>query len=215
MKETIKHFSKIQTLQLSRLERLADVIYALVLWRLFTLIPKPISAEGAWHTFSEYLAANGMTLIIVVIGVIFVIIYWLQSNTLLGNLEKSDSKHTILSIVQLFALLLFLMSLNLGVVLGGSAFTRVLESATAALAGLSGAFAWRYGIKNRRLIQPDVTDFDAQKILDGVLAEPLTALMTIPFAFAGPWIWEASWLLLIPTNIILKRMRKKKVKSSA
>ena len=211
MKETIKQFSKIRTLQLSRLERLADVIYALVLWRLFTLIPKPVSADGAWHTFSEYLAANGMTLIIVVIGVIFTIIYWLQSNTLLGNLEKSDSKHTILSIVQLFALLLFLMSLNLGVVLGGSAFTRVLESATAALAGLSGAFAWRYGIKNRRLIQPDVNDFDAQKILDGVLAEPLTALMTIPFAFAGPWIWEASWLLLIPTNILLKRMRKKKM----
>ncbi len=141
MKETIKHFSKIQTLQLSRLERLADVIYALVLWRLFTLIPKPVSAEGAWHSFSEYMTANGMTLVIVVIGVIFVIIYWLQSNTLLGNLEKSDSKHTILSIVQLFALLLFLMSLNLGIVLGNSAFTRVLESATAALAGLSGALA--------------------------------------------------------------------------
>ena len=212
MKKPIHQFAKIQTLQLSRLERLADVIYALVLWRLFTLIPKPVSADGAWHTFSEYLAANGMTLIIVVIGVIFVIIYWLQSNTLLGNLEKSDSKHTILSIVQLFALLLFLMSLNLGVVLGGSAFTRVLESATAALAGLSGAFAWRYGIKNRRLIQPDVTDFDAQKIRDGVLAEPLTALMTIPFAFAGPWLWEASWLLLIPTNMVLKRIRKKQVK---
>ena len=209
MKEPINQFGKIQTLQLSRLERLADVIYAIVLWRLFVLIPKPVSADGVWHTFSEYLAANGLTLIIVVIGVVFVIIYWLQSNTLLGNLEKSDSKHTILSIVQLFALLLFLMSLNLGVVLGNSAFTRVLESATAALAGLSGAFAWRYGIINRRLIQPDVSDYDAQKILDAVLAEPLTALLTIPFAFAGPWLWEASWLLLIPTNMVLKRMRKK------
>lgn len=210
MKESIKQFKQIQTLQLSRLERLADVIYALVLWRLFTLIPKPVSAEGAWHSFGEYLGENGFTLIIVVIGLIFTIIYWLQSNTLLGNLEKSDSRHTILTIVQLFSLLLFLMSLNLGVVLGGSAFTRVLESCTAALTGLSGALAWRYGIKNRRLIQPDVNDFDAQKILDGVLAEPLTALMTIPFAFAGPWLWEASWLLLIPTNIVLKRMRKKK-----
>jgi uncharacterized membrane protein len=211
MKEAIKQFAKIRILQLSRLERLADVIYALVLWRLFTLIPKPVSADGAWHNFSEYLGENGFTLIIVVIGVMFVIIYWLQSNTLLGNLEKSDSKHTILTIIQLFALLLFLMSLNLGVVLGGSAFTRVLESCTAALTGLSGAFAWRYGIRKRRLIQPDVSDFDAQKILDGVLAEPLTALMTIPFAFAGPWLWEASWLLLIPTNVILKRMRKKKI----
>ena len=211
MKETIKHFSKIQTLQLSRLERLADVVYGLILLRLFTLIPKPVSADGDWHSFSEYMGQNAFTLITVIIGVMFVIIYWLQSNTLMGNLEKSDSKHTILTIIQLFSLLLFLMSLNLGVVLGGSAFTRVLESATAALTGLSGALAWRYGIRNRRLIQPDVTDFDAQKILDGVLAEPLTALMTIPFAFAGPWFWEASWLLLIPTNIILKRMRKKKL----
>ena len=210
MKETIKQFAKIQSLQLSRLERLSDVIYALVLWRLFTLIPKPVSAEGAWHSFSEYLSENGFTLAIVVIGVMFVIIYWLQSNTLLGNLEKSDSKHTILIIIQLFVLLLFLMSMNMGVVLGGSVFTRLLESITAALTGLSGALAWRYGIRNRRLIQPDVSDFDARKILDGVLAEPLTALMTIPFAFAGPWMWEASWLLLIPTNIIIKRIRKKK-----
>jgi len=210
MKETIKQFAQIQSLQLSRLERLSDVIYALVLWRLFTLIPKPISAEGAWHSFSEYLSENGFTLAIVVIGVMFVIIYWLQSNTLLGNLQKSDSKHTILIIIQLFVLLLFLMSMNMGVVLGGSVFTRLLESITAALTGLSGALAWRYGIRNRRLIQDDVNDFDARKILDGVLAEPLTALMTIPFAFAGPWMWEASWLLLIPTNIIIKRIRKKK-----
>ena len=209
MKKPIHQFAKIQTLQLSRLERLADVIYALVLWRLFTLIPKPVSADGAWHTFGEYMGENAFTLITVVIGVMFVIIYWLQSNTLLGNLEKSDSKHTMLSIIQLFAVLLFLMSLNLGVVLGGSGFTRILESITAALAGLSAAFAWRYGIRNRRLIQPDVNDFDARKILDGVLAEPLTALMTIPFAFAGPWLWEASWLLLIPTNMVLKRIRKK------
>jgi uncharacterized membrane protein len=210
MKETITQFAKIQSLQLSRLERLTDVVYAVVLWRLFILIPKPVSAEGAWHNFSEYLVENGFTLAVVVIGVMFVIIYWLQSNTLLGNLEKSDSKHAILSIIQLFALLLFLLSLNMGVVLGGSVFTRLLESITAALTGLSGALAWRYGIRNRRLIQPDVNDFDARKILDGVLAEPLTALMTIPFAFAGPWMWEASWLLLIPTNIILKRIRKKK-----
>jgi uncharacterized membrane protein len=212
MKKPISQFAKIQTLQLSRLERLADVIYALVLWRLFTMIPKPVSAEGAWHTFSEYLSENAFTLIIVVIGLIYVIIYWLQSNTLLGNLEKSDGKHTILTIVQLFAVLLFLMSLNLGVILGGSGFTRALESGTAALAGLSAAFAWRYGIKNRRLIQPDVNDFDARKMLDGVLAEPLTALMTIPFAFAGPWFWEASWLLLIPTNMVLKRIRKQESK---
>lgn len=213
MSPKIKQFSKIRILQLSRLERLADIIYALVLWRLFVLIPKPVSTEGAWHSFSEYLVENGFTLAIVVIGVVFVIIYWLQSNTLLGNLEKTNSTHTILTIVQLFSLLLFLMSLNLGVVLGGNMFTRLLESCTAALTGLCAAIAWRYGIKNRRLIQPDVDDFNAQKILDNVMAEPLAAIFTIPFAFAGPWAWEASWLLLIPVGFILKRFRKRKIDS--
>jgi uncharacterized membrane protein len=214
MKTQVKQFSKIRILQLSRLERLADVIYALVLWRLFVLIPKPVSAEGAWHSFGEYMSQNGFTLVIVVIGVVFVIIYWLQSNTLLGNLERTDGKHTILTIVQLFALLLFLMSLNLGVVLGGSVFTRLLESITAALTGLCAAFAWRYGMKDRRLIQPDVDDFDARKILDGVMAEPVAALFTIPFAFAGPWIWEVSWLSLIPIGIILKRIRKRQLQKT-
>ena len=214
MKPKIKQFSQILTLQLSRLERLADVIYALILWRLFVLIPKPLSADGAWHSMGEYLNQNGFTLAIVVIGVVFVIIYWLQSNTLLGNLEKTDGNHTILTIVQLFALLLFLMSLNLGVVLGGSVFTRLMESSTAAFAGICAAYGWRYGIKNRRLIQPDINDFDAQKILDNVMAEPLSALFTIPFAFAGPWAWEISWLSLIPISIIIKHLRKRKIISS-
>ena len=52
MKESIKQFSEIRTLQLTRLERLADVIYAIALWRLFALIAKPVDAEGAWHSFS-------------------------------------------------------------------------------------------------------------------------------------------------------------------
>jgi hypothetical protein len=37
MKESIKQFKQIQTLQLSRLERLADVVYGLILIRLFLL----------------------------------------------------------------------------------------------------------------------------------------------------------------------------------
>ncbi len=78
MKKGIQHFAKIQILQLSRLERLTDVVYGLILLRLFTLIPKPVSADGAWHSFSEYLGENAFTLITVVIGVMFVIIYLVE-----------------------------------------------------------------------------------------------------------------------------------------
>ena len=40
-------------LQLSRLERLTDVVYALVIWRVFTLLPKPTAEEwGRSHYLS-------------------------------------------------------------------------------------------------------------------------------------------------------------------
>ena len=39
------------------------------------------------------------------------------------------------------------------------------------------------------------------------LAEPAAALLTIPCAFIGPWLWEIAWLMFIPAGQILKRMR--------
>ena len=42
------------TLQLSRLETLSDVVFALVLWRLFTLIPIPDQEEWGWRSIGEF-----------------------------------------------------------------------------------------------------------------------------------------------------------------
>ena len=49
-------------------------------------------------------------------------------------------------------------------------------------------------MKNRRLLNDSVSDEQALERRDRTLAEPLTALFTIPFAFLGPWLWEAAWL---------------------
>ena len=77
---------------------------------------------------------------IVFIVIVFTIIYWLQSNVLFGNLRGTDGRHTILSILQLFFLLVFLVSMRLGIELGASNATRALESIAAALVGIAGAF---------------------------------------------------------------------------
>ena len=187
-------------MQLSRLERLSDVIYALVLWRLFTLIPPLESVKLDWTVISAYFTDNIMSLVLVALGVVVTIIYWGQNNTLLGSLESTNTRHTTLSILQLFFLLLFLLSLKAGIDRGGSLWTRLFESITASLMGCMSYFAYSYAIKNRRLLRDDVSDKESRDRLFRITAEPLTAMVSIPFIFT-PVLWEISWLsylLIVP-----------------
>jgi uncharacterized membrane protein len=154
------------------------------------------------------LTSEILTFIIVMIGVVVAIVYWLQNNALFGNLDRTDSLHTALSILQIFFLLLFLYSIRIGATLEASSGTRAFESCTAALVGIAAALGWSYAIKNRRLISADLTDQEARDLQIRILAEPITALITLPCAFIGPWIWEASWLSYPLIASLLKRRMK-------
>ena len=76
-------------LQLSRLERIMDVVFALVIWRLFTFLPTQKVGEDKWASVSEMLIAEWQVFVFVLLAVVIVIIYWLQNNSLLGNLKKT------------------------------------------------------------------------------------------------------------------------------
>jgi uncharacterized membrane protein len=182
------------SLQLHRLERMVDVVYAIVIWRIFILLPNPTAEQLSWGHIGTFLGANIGIFLMVIIGVVVTIIYWIQNNVLFGNLQSTDTRHSILSILQIFFLLAFLVSLREGIELGPSAGTRALESITAALVGISGGWSWAYAVKNPRLLQPEVTEQYALQLRDRVLAEPITAIITLPCAFVGPIIWEISWL---------------------
>ena len=115
-----------QELQLRRLTTVTDVVYALVLWRAFMIIPRPGVMSGDWPSLGAYLSEYGDGLVIILVGILVTIIYWGQSNVLLGSLRKTDTKHTALSILQIFFLLLFLYSLRMGIEVepSGTARTR-------------------------------------------------------------------------------------------
>lgn len=195
-------------LQLSRLERVSDVVYALVILRIFLFVPRPGDAEWHWTAIGPFVLDNWMTFAGVLVAIAITIIYWLQNNVLLGHLLRTDGRHTSLMILQLFFLFFFLYAIGLGINLGPSAGTRTFESAAAALLGVSGGWAWAYAIKERRLLRPDVTDEEARYLADRILAEPITALATIPFAFVGPGLWELSWLSYPLWVKLLKRRRR-------
>ena len=65
-----------------------------------------------------------------------VIIYWLKNNELFGHLQFSDNKHSALAVLHVFAVLLFLYTLRIGMDYEGKMEARVLESVVAVLIGV-------------------------------------------------------------------------------
>jgi uncharacterized membrane protein len=194
------------TRQLRRLEILMDVVYALVIWRLFMIMPRP-EKIGEWRSLYSFLSSNAELYVIAGLGLVIVIIYWIQNNALFGYLDRTDGCHTVISIVQLFFLLLFLYSIRLGLDFPGESHSRALESVAVALVGIASIAGWRYAMKNRRLLSPEVTTQRADQISDQNLAEPIAAGITLPCAFLGPIIWELAWLSYIPVSYWLRRRR--------
>ena len=200
-----------ESLQLRRLTRVIDIVYAIVIWRIFVLLPSPTAEQLSWEHIGLFLGANIGVFLIVFIGLAITIIYWLQHNLLFGNLQSTDTRHSILSILQIFFLLVFLVTLREGIELGLSTGTRALESGTAALVGIAGGWGWAYAVKNHRLLLPEVTEQYALHLRDRILAEPITAIITLPCAFAGPIIWEISWFSY-PLVVWLVRRRRRREK---
>jgi uncharacterized membrane protein len=181
--------------QLLRLERLTDLVFALVIWRIFLLLPRPNFDNPEWDTIGEMLISQWPDFVVPILSILIVIVYWLQSNALLSRLKATNAIHTGISIFQVFFVLLYLYALSMGIGLGSEADTRVLESSAAALIGAVAYLSWWYAGGTSALLSDDVSDKEAKEVASSNLAEPLTALLTIPAAFIGPWAWELSWFL--------------------
>ncbi len=195
-----------KTRQLRRLEILMDVVFGLIILRIFALLPRPAKEED-WSSLSSFLLANFEPFIVAGLGIVIIIVYWLQNNMLFGHLERTDNSHTAITIVQIFFLLLFMYAIRIGLDFPGQIGARVLESVTATLVGIASITGWRYAMKNSRLLSPDVSNQKAGQISDQILAEPIAAGITLPCAFLGPIIWELAWLLYIPVSYWLRRRR--------
>jgi len=198
--------------QLRRLHTLMDVVFGVLLIRIFTLLPHPTKPETGSFDPLVIFTEGGENFIMFIIGFILITIYWIQSNKTSGNLVATDGKHTILSILQLLFLLLYLYSVRLDMETQSDVLALFMQSVSLALAGFAGVAAWVYASKRTDLVSEAVSPQEANELKISILAEPLAALVTIPFAFIGPGIWNLSWLSVILFSIFLKKIHKKKYK---
>ncbi len=183
-----------ETRQLKRLWTLIDAVYAIVLVVMVLALPYPDELDWTGTSLWGFLVSQQEGLILALIGTIIVVLYWVQSNVLFGNLARTDNRHTILALIQIFLLMLYLYSIGLGVEFPEDPHALALQSILACLVGLAAAGSWRYACHNRRLLSDLIRADEAANFQRIFLAEPLTALITIPFAYAGRLYWELTWL---------------------
>ena len=172
-----------------------DIVFGLVIWRIFTLLPQPEMDDLQWDSVAEMLVSEWASFVVPVLSILIVTIYWLQNNAMFSKLKATNAVHTGISVFQLFFVLFYLYALGLGLRVGSAADTRVLESSAAALVGTTSLLGWWYASSRADLVAEEVTREEVRPFRESNVAEPLTALLTIPAAFIGPWAWEASWFL--------------------
>lgn len=178
--------------QLGRLESLIDTVFALVIVIMVFDLPAP--DDSIAFDLGSFIAFQVDSLIVAMLGVIVVLVYWFQSNLLLGNLKRTDGKHAAISLFQIFLVLAYLLCVSLGIEVGTEPLVLAAQSISAALVGFAAAAAWWYASYNRRLLTPELDNDDVAALQLRVLAEPLTAVLTLALVFVSATAWEIGWL---------------------
>ena len=189
--------------QLYRLENFVGVGYAMVI--VLIVFSLPAARDWADQGLETYIQVSLDAIALPALVIVIVLIYWMQNNTLLGKLAATDNVHSSLSILQVFVVLLFLYLQDVMLVFPDEAMPLAVMSGLAVLLGSLAAASWWYASHHRRLLLPSVGDLEVRKLQLGVLAEPITALITLPFAFVSSLAWNVSWLAYLPVAVLLKR----------
>ena len=185
-----------------------NVIYALMIFQVFLILPRPGDPLLEYQTLSQIYSENLNQLLVMVVGLILIIMYWIQFNRQLGNLVRSSVIHASLCIVQMFCLMIYLYFVRFDMEFDGMKLALQMESIFLALAGFIGAFNWWYACKNK--FTSDHIDGNEQAgLLFSILPEPTASLFTLPFAAFGPEIWTIAFLSIIPFGYVAKIMRKR------
>ena len=185
-----------------------NVLYALLIFQVFLILPRPDDPELKYHSLGQIYSENIDQLLVIIVGLILIIMYWIQFNRQLGNLVRSSPIHAALSILQMFFLMLYLYFVRFDMEFDGMKLALQMESIFLALAGFLGAFNWRYA-RDRKLTSDQIDDDEEIGLFYSLLPEPLASLFTLPFASFGPGIWTLSFLSIIPIGYVLKIMRKR------
>lgn len=191
---------------LNSLKVVINVLYGLMIFQTFLILPRPNDPELEYNSLPQMFSEHIMQLVIILVGLIMIITYWIQFNKQLGNLVRSSPVHATLAIVQMVCLMLYLYFVRFDLEFEGMTFALQMESILLALAGFIGIYNWVYARKNK-LTSNQIDENEEKAILFQILPEPLAALFSLPFASISPAAWTISFLIIIPLGYFLNKKK--------
>lgn len=211
LKKKEKNEASIQrdTMLLKSLIIVINVLYALMIFQVFLILPRPDDPELLYSSLDQIYSDNLMVLLVIVVGLIMILIYWIQFHKLMGNLVRSSTVHASLVLFQMVFLMIYLYFVRFDMEYDGLTLALQMESIFLALAGFTGALSWVYARRNK-LTSDEIDEKEEVSVLYSILPEPLAALFSLPFAVYGPGIWTLSFLAIIPIGMILNWRKKKR-----
>jgi hypothetical protein len=198
---------------LNSIKIVVNVLYALLIFQVFLILPRPEDPELITLSLDQLFQDNMLTLLVIGIGIILILIYWIQFNRQMGNLVRSSPIHASIAILQMVSLMLYLYFLRFDVEFDGLILALQMESIFLALAGFLGVLNWKYARYNK-LTSDKINDQEEKDLFYSLLPEPLASLFTLPFAQFGADIWTIAFLAIIPIGVFLKWIRRKRILSS-
>jgi hypothetical protein len=207
-KERSKSVLQRNTQLLKSLRIVINVLYALLIFEAFMILPRPDDPELKYSSLEQIYSDNVMALVVILVGMIMTITYWIQFNKQIGNLERSSNVHAALAIFQMVCLMLYLYFVQFDLIYDGMTLALQMESVFLSLAGFIGAFNWSYARRNN-LTSSQIDETEEQAFLYEILPEPLAALFSLPFAVYGPNVWTLSFLIIIPITLFLNWRKKR------
>jgi succinate dehydrogenase hydrophobic anchor subunit len=113
---------------LNSLKVIINVLYALMIFQAFLILPRPDDPELEYHSLSQIFSEHIMQLVLIVVGLIMIITYWIQFNKQLGNLVRSSPMHATLAVIQMFCLMLYLYFVRFDLEFEGMTLALQMES---------------------------------------------------------------------------------------
>lgn len=192
--------------QLRRLETFLDVAYAVLFIDFIMYLPH--TEDMAWtelpYGLLSLLIEEPANLLRLIIAVGLTLISWNLTHKLLGPLERTNARHTLLALLQLIFVCLFLFFAIADPELV-SLSSPVGQSLSLALSGFIGIAGWSYARKHG-LVRSDLSKTELDEVPRNAIIEPVTALLNTGFAFVGPGAWTAGWFV-IPIILVSGRSR--------
>ena len=210
-KKTVLDKASLQrnTMLLKSLIIVINVLYALMIFQVFLILPRPDDPELKYTSLDQLYSDNLMVLSVIVVGLIMILIYWIQFHKLMGNLVRSSNVHASLALFQMIFLMIYLYFVRFDMEYDGLTLALQMESIFLSLAGFTGALGWVYA-RRHNLTSEEIDESEEASILYKILPEPMAALFSLPFAVYGPGIWTLSFLSIIPIGMILNWLKKKR-----